>query len=122
MDFGKSDGGGRRSAQRMAAPLTAVVTTFAGSRSLDLVDLSASGVRLAGERLPPIGEELMVTVDKARGYGLVVWSEHGQCGIEFDEPLAHHLVQAIRQQVAQSAGLHRDFKAAMDDWAMGMAP
>ena len=121
MDFGKSDGGGRRCALRTAAPLTAVVATLAGSRSFDLVDLSATGVRLAGERLPRIGEELLVTVEKARGYGIVVWSEHGQCGIEFDEPLAPELVSAIRQQAAKSAGLRREVKAAMDDWMMGMA-
>ena len=120
MTFGKARGGGRRGAPRAPAPLTAIVVTVGGSRCHDLVDLSASGARLEGEALPRLGHEVIVTIEQVRAYGRVVWSEYGQCGIEFDEAIPAAAVQALQRLVAKAAGVRREFNAAMDDWATGM--
>ena len=121
MKFGRADGGGRRCAQRTTAPLDAVVTTLSDRRSYELVDLSASGVRLTGAERPSCGDELEISVERVRAYGTVVWSENGQCGIEFDEPIDPQVVAAIRQQVLRAKSMRPVVKAALDDWTTGLA-
>jgi hypothetical protein len=121
MMFGKSEGGGRRQAPRTAAPLNAVVDMIGQSRCFELVDISTSGARLSGTPLPRIGTEVTVSVETVQAFGIIVWSEHGQCGVEFDHGLDAQAVRAIRHQVLRAAGMRPGLKAAMDDWTMGMA-
>ena len=119
--FGKCSGGGRRSAAREVAPLVAVFTTLTQSHAVTLVDVSATGARLRGDFLPRMAEELLLSVEGVRTFGHVVWSESGECGVEFDEPLQPAAVEELRTKVARSAGLRPDWKAAMDDWMLGFA-
>ena len=121
MKFGRADGGGRRQAPRTSAPLNALVDMIGQSRCYELVDISTSGARLSGVPLPRIGTEVLLSVESVEAFGAIVWSEHGQCGIEFDDPIDAQAVRAIRHQVMKAAGLGPGVRAAMDDWTTGMA-
>ena len=119
--FGKCGGGGRRSAAREIAPVIAVFTTVTRSHGAELVDLSSTGARLRGDDLPLKGEELMVTVGRVRGFGRVVWSRYGQCGVAFDSDLDETEVEEVRARAAENRGFTIDTKAALDDWNVGLA-
>lgn len=119
--FGKSQGGGRRVARRETAPLFAVYSTVTQSRRAEVVDVSATGVRLRSRELPQAGEALDVTIEAARGFGTVIWSESGECGIAFDEPLTPEEVAVLQQRVAQMAALPEQVRAALEDWMTGFA-
>ena len=119
--FGKRNGGGRRSASRSAGPLIAVFTTLKGSNSAVLADISATGARLRGARLPDMGEELLLSIDAVRAFGSVIWSEADECGIAFDHPLTADEEKLLRQKVAETHGLPPDIKAAYDSWVVGCA-
>ena len=117
--FGKRNGGGRRSASRSEGPLIAVFTTLKQSHSAVLADISATGARLRGARLPHMGEELLLSIDAVRAFGSVIWSEVDECGIAFDCPLAADEEQLLRRKIAETHGLPPDIKAAYDNWVVG---
>jgi len=117
--FGKRKGGGRRSAARSTAPLIAVFTTCARSRSAIIADVSSSGVRLRGPDLPKMGEDLVVAMETVEAFGSVVWSDHGECGIAFDQPLALESEQLLQSKVRLARELPLDIQAAFDNWIIG---
>lgn len=119
--FGKRNGGGRRRAQREAAPAIAVFTTVTKSHPAVLVDISATGARLRTADLPQFGEELMVNVESVRAFGAVAWVRGDQFGIAFDDPLEPMDVHQLRCRLSRSAGLAPEMSAAMDDWTTGLA-
>lgn len=119
MSFGKSAGGGRRTAPREAAPLLAVYTTVTQSHSALLVDVSSSGARLRAPDLPEEKEELFVTAGKVKAFGSVVWVGSGEFAVAFDDPLDTEELEMLRQNVRSSFGFSPDVKAAIDDWVLG---
>ena len=119
--FGKRKGGGRRRAAREEAPLTAVFTTVTHSHSALLLDVSYTGARLGGDYLPSKGEEVMLTVEKVRAFGTVVWSRRGECGVRFDLPLEPLDIHDLRQKVRERGGLPREVRDALEDWTVGLA-
>ena len=119
--FGKCNGGGRRSAHRQSAPLMAVIATLRHTYSAILVDVSCTGVRLRGEELPGVGDELMLTIETVRGFGTIAWKHDGECGIAFDEPLAAADVDELRRRASNSHGYSPELRAALDDWNVGLA-
>lgn len=121
MDFGKASGGGRRSVSRAPAPLTAILYTVGQSRCLELVDLSANGARVTGTHVPRNGDDVLFTAERVRAYGRVIWSDAGQCGIEFDEPICSEAVLAVRQLVSRASGLRGQKREAMEAWTTGLA-
>lgn len=119
--FGRKEGGGRRRAAREEAPLTAVLTTLTHSHSALLVDVSCTGARLHADDLPSKGEEIILTVEKLRAFGIVVWSRRGECGVRFDMPLEPLEIDDLRQRVRERAGLPREVRDALEDWNVGLA-
>ena len=117
--FGSCRGGGRRSAVRQAAPLMAVFTTVTQSHTAALVDVSRTGARLRGDRLPAKGEDMLLSIDSVRAFGSVAWSRGDQCGVAFDEPLGADELRLLRAKIAP--GLPPEVKAALDDWTLGLA-
>src|SRR5918993_3297005 len=117
--FGKSVGGGRRCAARASAPLTAVLTTLAGSRSAVLVDVSSTGARVRATDLPVMGDEVIVHIDRVEAFGSVVWSDSGECGIVFDPALGPDDEEYLRNLVAAARGLPPDIRAAFENWVIG---
>lgn len=119
--FGKKPGGGRRSADRDCAPLTAVFTTVAYSRSVRLVDLSCSGAKLHGAVLPEIGEEFVLSVGRLRAFATVVWAEQGQCGVKFDLPLDPADLGFLHREAAALGCRSLEIAGALEDWTTGFA-
>jgi hypothetical protein len=119
--FGKSSGGGRRLAPRETAPVMATIFTLFRSSSAVVVDVSASGARLRGERLPDEAEEVIVCIDGLRTYGSVAWAIGDECGIKFGEELPADWLEGLRARVARVRGLPPELKAAYDDWMVGVA-
>ena len=120
MTFGKRGGGGRRGAPREAAPLLAVYTTVTKSHEAVLVDVSSSGARLRGPVLPEVGDELFVTVEHIKAFGMVVRVEEPEFAIEFDETLLSEDLDTLRNKVKQGAGFSPEEKAAIDGWVLGV--
>lgn len=119
--FGKCRGGGRRSMDRVPAPLVAVYTTVTQTHRVSLVDVSTTGAKLAGDFLPKQGEEMFVSFGALRAFGEVVWSACGQFGVVFDPPLSPSDVQVLQTRGAQGLGLSPEMKAALDVWMAGAA-
>ena len=119
--FGKANGGGRRLTPREPAPVTAVIFTLTRTVSAVVVDVSATGARLRGERLPEAGEELILSIHGTRTYGTVAWVVGDECGVEFGEPLALDSFQALRDAAGIAPGFTPELKAAYEDWMIGVA-
>lgn len=121
--FGKSNGGGRRHALRENVPMPALVSTVQDTRVAVLVNLSNSGARLSGANLPPASESISLKIDCVRVFGIVAWSEDGQCGVEFDAPLPEFEVDRLKRQMGHATlTVHNlDERLAADEWTMGSA-
>jgi len=121
MRFGKSVGGGRRLDPREPAPVLSTIFTLSWTASAILVDVSRTGARLCGQRLPDEGEELILSMEGIRTYGTVAWAHGDQCGIRFGELLPTESLERLRGSVARARGLAPELKAAYDDWTIGVA-
>ena len=121
MNFGKQNGGGRRSAKREIAPLVALLTTRSRTYTAVAIDLSTTGVRLKGEELPDVGEELQLKLEGLHAFAVTCWREDDQCGLEFDLPLSGPDVSALRYEVARAAGVPVHLREAYDHWQHGQA-
>ena len=121
MSFGKRSGGGRRTAQREAAPAVAVFTTVTESHGAVMVDLSTTGARFRSPQHPELDEELIITVESVRAFGRVAWIDGNQFGVQVDDPIGPLDVMKIRGKLMKTAGLAPEMSAAMDDWQTGLA-
>ena len=117
--FGKRGGGGRRKAARENLPLIAVFTTMTCSYTAELVDVSATGARLRATHAPDEGEEIFLSVDKLKTFGVVAWSHDQEFGVTFDLQFAEEDVDYLRSKVARTVGLTADMRLALDLWAAG---
>jgi len=118
--FGKASGGGRRLASRETAPLMVLITRLSHSLEAVLVDISATGARITGAHLPPVGEEVFFAVLKLKTLATVRWRDGVECGLQFFEPLTQIEVVTVRRAVARGAGLDPAIRAALDDWVLGL--
>lgn len=97
----------------------AVLTTLVESRSAILADVSSTGARFRGTDLPPMGEDLVVNIDRVEAFGTVAWSDSGECGIVFDPPLDRESEEYLRRLAAAARGLPPDIRAAFENWVVG---
>ena len=119
--FGKCEGGGRRSAARMPAPLIGLVTTVNETRTAVVVNVSATGARLRGTNLPLKYANLFINIEGVVTFGTVQWENGVDRGIVFDTPLAPTDEQFLHQKVREARGLPPQIKAALDEWSVGVA-
>lgn len=119
--FGRSKGGGRRDEQRQFATLSVLLTAISKTYEAELGDISATGARLRACVLPSIGEEGELTVGRVRTFCKVRWRNERECGVQFYEPLAQMEVIGIRREARDGTGLPPVFRAALDDWVLGIA-
>lgn len=96
--FGVSQATGQRSVPRTDSSLMAVISMSAGDYPAFLIDISRTGVRLRGENLPRVGQQVSFRADTVHACGGVVWSGTGTCAIEFDTPISISEVQRLRSQ------------------------
>jgi len=101
--FGKSIGGGRRSASRDAAITLAVLSTIEDDRRVALINISRRGARLAAPDLPAKGEDVIFRAEAVESFGRVIWSKKGQCGVIFEPPISATELAGLRQNVEMAA-------------------
>ncbi len=101
--------------------MVAVVRTLSKTHSAILIDISRTGARLRGDRLPDEGQELILSVENLRSFGSVAWKRHGECGVAFDESLPALEVEVIRHKASAAAGFSPELRAAFDAWTLGSA-
>ena len=119
--FGKCSGGGRRDDPREVAPLCALLTTISETYEVVLVDISATGARLKGNKLPRLGVDLNLAVCRLKTFGTVRWQKEDECGVQFFELLRQVEVIEIRREAANGAGVPPALRAVMEDWVLGIA-
>jgi hypothetical protein len=93
--FGRCEPGGR-SAPRTKAGSVAVLSNESGEYSSKLLDVSRTGMRLRGARLPAEGEDVLLLTADVRAWGQVVRVEEDVCAVEFDTPIAATEVQQLQ--------------------------
>ena len=76
-----------RSESRLRVTLPAVLTTRDGTRRVVLEDLSAGGARIRGHVPHRTGEQALLQWARFEAMGLVWWSEEGDCGLRFLDPV-----------------------------------
>lgn len=80
----------------MKAGAVAVLSNRIGEYSSTLVDVSRTGIRLRGARLPFEGEDVLLLTEDVRVWGQVVRCEDDVCAVEFDTPIAPVEVQQLQ--------------------------
>ena len=122
-NFGQSNGGGRRSSQRVSADVTALVKTLSECHCAIVDDLSCTGIRLRGPRLPRCGEEVELDVEPLSAFGTVIWSAAGRCGIKFDIPLTAFDVVLVKRRTGfqTPSRLNGDERIGLEQWATGVS-
>jgi PilZ domain len=119
--FGKSEGGGRRSATRSEAPLVGLLTTMEGTRSAVVVDVSATGARLRGKDLPGKWSDFFISLDGVVTFGTVQWEDGDERGIEFDGRLDPADEQLLQKKIHAARAMPPELRAAFEDWTTGLA-
>jgi hypothetical protein len=121
--FGRSKGGGRRSAQRVPAPVLAVLSTVTEDHRGALVNISSTGARLSAPSLPREGEQVIFKADRVTAFGRFVWSKGAQCGIAFDGPIIADELERLRRQVSMwsRVGMSPDDQIAAQEWQLGIS-
>ncbi len=121
--FGKRIGGGRRGSSRERLPLPAMLSTVDNYHMATVIDLSSSGARMRGDRLPAVGQTVSIKLDCVRAFGSVAWSTGNECGVAFEDPLSRFELERLRREVklASLAWRSVDEKLASEDWSSGIA-
>jgi hypothetical protein len=102
-DFGRFDPGAR-AAPRMKAGLVAVLSNFGGEYSSTVIDVSRTGMRLRGVRLPAEGEDVLLLTEDVRVWAQVVRLKDDVCAVEFDTPIASVEVKRLQSLADIRAG------------------
>lgn len=86
----------RRRTQRAAVTLPASVVTMDAYQYLDVLDLSATGGRLRGEKIPQTGKTALFRLNGYQSLCKVIWSEGEICGVQFEEMIPPRVLKHFR--------------------------
>lgn len=89
---------GRRRVQREEVVLAGSALTLGASRAVVVTDVSPSGAKLIGRKLPPAGKDVLLTVGNVELFGEIAWLGHDECGISFESPLDAELVDHLKRE------------------------
>lgn len=84
-----------------------------GSETFDctILSISTGGARIAMDKLPDVGEKVIVDYPGGESAALVKWARNGEIGVAFDRALESYWVDRIRfglqASIAQSARMVR---------------
>ena len=123
MPFGKREGGGRRAAKRVPAPLPALLITMSERHPAILFDISQTGARLRARDAPRRGTEVFLQVSGFDIFARVVWQSGEQCGLLFQRKIRAFDVEMLHREAIKGtkARLTAAQKGGADDWASGVA-
>lgn len=114
---------GRRSQRRAYLVLPASAEALSGHLQVTLLDVSPTGARLEGSRLPAVGKDIILRCGGLDTFGTIAWAAGGRCGIQFDEAISTGDVVALRalSDAVERSELTPDERQAAADWASGLA-
>ena len=122
-EFGKQDGGGRRSKSRLPAGTSGVFTTITRSQAVFVREVSLTGARLEGPSLPEQDEEFVLTLGSLKAFAMVKWVRGTMCGVQFDVPLGENELRQLKREapVGMISRQVVEMKQAYEDWVTGAA-
>ncbi len=88
----------RRRAERSSVLLPASVVTMSAYQYLDLINISKTGAKLRGERLPNHLATALFRIGSVTVLCRVVWVANDQCGVHFEEPLSAQMLSRISKE------------------------
>jgi hypothetical protein len=99
-NFGRRIDGptGRRRAQREEVVLAGSALTLGASRAVVVTDVSPSGAKLLGRKLPQAGTDVLLAVGSVELFGEIVWLGRDECGISFEAPLGAELTDHLKRE------------------------
>ena len=111
----------RRAAERAKIALPASIQTLAGRKNVSLLNLSETGAMLEGEKLPGVGQDVVLKSGQLELLGIVAWAGNGRCGVTFDNPISREAVQQhwFEGLRTEKSGVTPEERAAAKDWATG---
>lgn len=123
MTFGRCEGGGRRLAKRVSAPLPALLITMSDHHRALLYNISRAGARLRAENAPRKGTEVFLQVEGLEIYARVVWQLGEECGLLFQSQIRAWEVELLHREASKGteAKMSAAQKGGADDWAAGVA-
>lgn len=87
---------GRRRSQREEVVLAASALTLGASRAVVVTDVSPTGAKLLGRKLPQPRTNVLLTVGSVELFGEIAWLGHDECGISFETPLEAEMADHLK--------------------------
>lgn len=123
--FGKRIDGvhGHRSGPGTSVLVPAAIITLSQSGSTTLLNVSRSGAKLRGSKLPAVGEDALIKAGPVEAFGTIVWRHDDLCGIHFDCGLSNEELRVLELETdtARVSMLTPEELMALDDWETGFA-
>ncbi|WP_298468199.1 PilZ domain-containing protein [uncultured Erythrobacter sp.] len=111
---------GRRAAARLRLSMPAKLVTIYETRPCIILNLSQTGARLGLENPLALGDAAFLQCASIDHFANVVRSQKGTNALEFEVPLTHDQVLAIRTVAENFDELERrDFRQIARDWITG---
>lgn len=93
----------QRQNARFRVLLTAKLVTTTDEHPVKVRDLSSTGARLEGGRLPAPGTDVILRRGSLEAFATVMWRDGQQCGLELDEPLSEReILEQIKAPKVQA--------------------
>jgi len=86
----------RRRAQRARVTLPASIVTISTYQYFELVDLSGTGAKLRGSKIPELGKTALFRLDGFQALCRVVWCDDEICGVHFEEVIPSGVLARLR--------------------------
>lgn len=88
----------RRRSSRTPVTLEASIVTMSDYQYFDVLNVSATGAKVKGPSLPPLGKTALLRLEDFQTLCRVVWVKEGECGIRFDELIPPRVLDVIAQR------------------------
>jgi len=112
----------RRRSPRASVLLPASVVTMDAYQYLELVNLSATGAKLRGTKVPAAGKQAMFRLDHFQVLCKVLWVKGNLCGVRFDEVIPPRVLAHFKDAGTATVGmLTPDEQLVMEEWTNGEA-
>ena len=89
---------------------------------LEVVNLSATGAKLRGAMIPPVGKQAMFRLEHFQVLCKILWSKDNLCGVRFDEVIPPRVLAHLKNAGTATLGtLTPDEQQAAEEWTNGEA-
>jgi hypothetical protein len=112
---------GRRSEPRAQIVLPGSAEALSGHLYVKVLDVSLTGARIEGFRLPQVGRDIILRCGEIDTFGTIVWAASGRCGVQFDEQISVQDLMTLRALARETSEWTAEEQAAAADWLSGLA-